>query len=354
MEEWILRKYEDLVTKIERCRKEDLKLVSQPSRLTPHLADTTQCQPNHLLGYRRTFIQLFFKNQNDLFTVRRELLPLATKNRGKLDAVDTYAEVISGENGFDMDFDMEDGIGNGKSFAQNNGAGNAGAPSDSILDIREYDLPYYLRVAIDKGEMRSISIRFRIIADVSADVRVGLWYEVTALHGDITIEVIKERVSRAEPVVMAFDIETTKAPLKFPDNQQDQVMMISYMIDGQVSRVTLLFKARLTGTLQGFLITNREIISADIEDFEYTPSADYEGPFVIFNEADEVGHTLRSSRSIADSDIFRRQRFGDSSSMFGKRSRQLWRRTTETHSTSPFCWRELRYTESICTRRLDL
>lgn len=66
------------------------------------------------------------------------------------------------------------------------------------------------------------------------DVRVGLWYTVTALHGELTIELIKERVSRAEPVVMAFDIETTKAPLKFPDNQVDQVMMISYMIDGQV------------------------------------------------------------------------------------------------------------------------
>jgi DNA polymerase epsilon subunit 1 len=36
---------------------------------------------------------------------------------------------------------------------------------------------------------------------------------------------------------MAFDIETTKAPLKFPDNQTDQVMMISYMIDGQVRAV---------------------------------------------------------------------------------------------------------------------
>lgn len=35
---------------------------------------------------------------------------------------------------------------------------------------------------------------------------------------------------------MAFDIETTKAPLKFPESQTDQVMMISYMIDGQVSK----------------------------------------------------------------------------------------------------------------------
>ena len=37
-----------------------------------------------------------------------------------------------------------------------------------------------------------------------------------------------------DPVVLAYDIETTKLPLKFPDSQTDQIMMISYMIDGQV------------------------------------------------------------------------------------------------------------------------
>jgi len=76
----------------------------------------------------------------------------------------------------------------------------------------------------------------------------------------------------ADPVVMAFDIETTKLPLKFPDAAIDQVMMISYMIDGQ-----------------GFLITNREIVSEDIADFEYTPRPEYHGPFMIFNEPDEKG-----------------------------------------------------------------
>ena len=38
--------------------------------------------------------------------------------------------------------------------------------------------------------------------------------------------------------MFAYDIETTKLPLKFPDVQTDQVMMISYMIDGQVSLVS--------------------------------------------------------------------------------------------------------------------
>ena len=48
-------------------------------------------------------------------------------------------------------------------------------------------------------------------------------------------------------------------------------MMISYMIDKQ-----------------GYLITNRQIVSKDIEDFEYTPKPEFEGPFIVFNEANEA------------------------------------------------------------------
>jgi DNA polymerase epsilon subunit 1 len=56
--------------------------------------------------------------------------------------------------------------------------------------------------------------------------------------------------------VLAFDIECTKAPLKFPDPAIDQIYMISYMCDGK-----------------GFLIINREFVSQDVPDFEYTPLA---------------------------------------------------------------------------------
>ena len=86
----------------------------------------------------------------------------------------------------------------------------------------------------------------------------------------MTLKCIEERITRADPVIMAFDIETSKAPLKFPDSSTDQIMMISYMIDGL-----------------GFLLTNRQIVSRDISDFEYTPKPEYEGPFIIFNEPDE-------------------------------------------------------------------
>ena len=104
----------------------------------------------------------------------------------------------------------------------------------------------------------------------AAGIRIGKWYTVEAKHGVTNLTCIEERIQRADPVVLAYDIETTKLPLKFPDAVIDQIMMISYMIDGQ-----------------GFLITNREIVSEDIADFEYTPKPEYDGPFLIFNEPDE-------------------------------------------------------------------
>lgn len=102
------------------------------------------------------------------------------------------------------------------------------------------------------------------------DIRVGNWYWVEVKHGVTSVLPNPERSLPAEPVVLAFDIETCKAPLKFPDAAVDQIMMISYMIDGQ-----------------GFLITNRDIVSEDIADFDYTPRPEYPGPFMIFNEPDE-------------------------------------------------------------------
>ena len=38
---------------------------------------------------------------------------------------------------------------------------------------------------------------------------------------------------------------------------------------------------------QGFLLINRSIVSEDIEDFEYTPKAEYAGPFTVINEPNE-------------------------------------------------------------------
>ncbi|KAF8859269.1 DUF1744-domain-containing protein [Acephala macrosclerotiorum] len=226
-EEWLKRVPGGGVVKsLRKVEKEDLQM------------------PNHLLGYRRTFFELRFNNVWELLAARRDIMPIAEKNKKNMNAMDTYAEVASANAGFDLfDDDRDDDRRLNVSVAD---------ASDFIVDIREYDVPYHVRVMIDM------------------DIRTGKWYSVEAKHGVTTMKCLEERLERAEPVVMAYDIETTKLPLKFPDAAIDQIMMISYMIDGQ-----------------GFLITNREIVSEDIEDFEYTPKPEYEGPFMIFNEPDE-------------------------------------------------------------------
>jgi hypothetical protein len=75
-----------------------------------------------------------------------------------------------------------------------------------------------------------------------ADVRSGQWYDVSVSGSDVLLQRREDLLQRAEVHVCAFDIETTKLPLKFPDAEYDTVMMISYMIDGQ-----------------GYLIINREV-----------------------------------------------------------------------------------------------
>lgn len=77
---------------------------------------------------------------------------------------------------------------------------------------------------------------------MATDVRCGQWYDVSICSSVPLLEKRSDLLQRAEVHVCAFDIETTKLPLKFPDATTDQIMMISYMIDGQ-----------------GYLIINREV-----------------------------------------------------------------------------------------------
>lgn len=139
-------------------------------------------------------------------------------------------------------------------------AGDAPGPSarrlsdylEAIVDMREYDVPYCHRFAID------------------TEARCGQWYTVKHAGGRCTLACRDDLLLRAEMRVCAFDIECTKLPLQFPNAAHDQVFMISYMVDGQ-----------------GYLIINREIVSEDIAPFEYTPKPEFRGPFAIFNERDE-------------------------------------------------------------------
>ncbi|GJX64137.1 DNA polymerase epsilon catalytic subunit, partial [Tanacetum coccineum] len=99
-------------------------------------------------------------------------------------------------------------------------------------------------------------------------VRSGLWYDVSVTSEGVTLERRHKLLQRAEVHVYAFDIKTTKLPLKFPDAEYDSVMMISYMVDGR-----------------GYMIINRDV---DIEDLEYTPKPEFEGYFKVTNVKNEV------------------------------------------------------------------
>lgn len=212
VEEYCRRRFEKIIESSQIVEREDLDL------------------PNHLSGIKRKCIKLSFRNTSDLMTVRKSLAVIVKKNSkfgAHLNPLNQSSQANSGRNSNAMDY---------------------------ILSLCEYDLPYHLRVAID------------------LDIRVGLWYKIQYVGGikGINITPLTSKDVRPDPIVLAFDIETTKMPLKFPDASNDHIMMISYMVNGH-----------------GFLIVNRDIVSQDIADFEYTPRADYPGRFSVHNSRDE-------------------------------------------------------------------
>jgi DNA polymerase elongation subunit (family B) len=88
-------------------------------------------------------------------------------------------------------------------------------PSNLIVDLREYDVPYLMRVSID------------------LEIRVGAWHSITPEHGSMVcseISLCKDMLDLCEPRILAFDIECEKSPLKFPNAQSDRIFMISYMM----------------------------------------------------------------------------------------------------------------------------
>lgn len=78
VEEWVKRVPGGGVVKtVRRIEKDDLSM------------------PNHLLGYRRTFVELKFANVGDLMAARKEIMPIAEKNKKNMNAMDAYAEVAT-------------------------------------------------------------------------------------------------------------------------------------------------------------------------------------------------------------------------------------------------------------------
>ncbi|EGG20436.1 putative DNA polymerase epsilon subunit A [Cavenderia fasciculata] len=229
VESYLKRKYENKIAGIEACEKEDLDLE------------------NHLSGIKKVYLKIRFFNVQTLMEIRNELIPIIKKNKIRVSTTEAYEDPYSKYNSISS----MSGTSSHNSKKQHHQLKSA---TEYIMDMRESDVTYYQRGAID------------------LEIRVGLWYEITKESPTMptTVRVLHERVDRPDPRVLAFDIETTHLPLKFSNAEYDEIMMISYMVDRQ-----------------GFLITNRSIVSADVGDFEYTPKPEYEGPFQVFNEPNE-------------------------------------------------------------------
>ena len=244
VEAFLRRRYEGKIHDVLIVDKEDLDLK------------------NHLSGLTQRYLKVVFATVQDLMDVRREVMPLVRKNQTKCEAAAAYEALHR------MEAETTGGLGgsgrahHGRADDARAGGGGGGAGggkraianyADAMIDIREYDVPYHVRWLID------------------TETRCGWWYDVRASAGETILTHRPDLLARGEVRVCAFDIETTKLPLKFPDAELDQVFMISYMLDGQ-----------------GYLIINREVVGADVEDFEYTPKPEYPGPFVVWNEPDEA------------------------------------------------------------------
>ena len=220
---YLNKEFADRLDSLDVVEKEDLDLV------------------NHLSGTTQKYLKLSFRNVSALVQVRQELQPIVKRNKAGKETQDAYE-------GW---YDQSDAAG---------ARPNRYTIVNKIMDMREYDVAYHTRAQIDN------------------EIRCSFWYEYS-VDGPLctSIAQLKEKLDKADLRIMAFDIECTKQPLKFPDVAFDQIMMISYIIDGQ-----------------GFLVTNREIVGEDVQDFEYAPKPEYDvGMFTVFNEPDERSLLVR-------------------------------------------------------------
>ncbi len=84
--------------------------------------------------------------------MRREVSALASANSASLSAVDAYAEAVGADASMAIMFEDEDRAQAAwGAESSTKSRGNDQEPSECIVDIREHDINYYQRVAIDLG-----------------------------------------------------------------------------------------------------------------------------------------------------------------------------------------------------------
>ncbi|CAF4274290.1 unnamed protein product, partial [Rotaria sp. Silwood2] len=147
--------------------------------------------PNHLSDIQRTFIRLRFHDIDDLMKACKELQPIVKRNieREKEQQSRPELAVLKRATSSNPSSDLiVDGLSN---------ANVAEKQSDHIIELREFDVPYHIRV--------------RIVFVVN---QLGEPQNQLVLKPDL--------IEQPEPIIFAFDIECTKMRLKFPSAASDQ------------------------------------------------------------------------------------------------------------------------------------
>lgn len=114
---------------------------------------------------------------------------------------------------------------------------------EAITDLREHDVPYHVRFSIDTdvraGQWFQVSGEAGACADEASSARQRSCAsfraldimrgdplpQVSAHGGRAVLKPLPEMKRMAEPTICAFDIETTKLPLQFPNSEYDQVRL---------------------------------------------------------------------------------------------------------------------------------
>ncbi|KHN69707.1 DNA polymerase epsilon [Ordospora colligata OC4] len=180
---------------------------------------------NHLNKAPTEYLEVQVRTETGFNTMVRELKRIAARNKVR----------SNGSEGFDFDVKR------------------VMSAEEGIVSICEYDIPAEVRVANVLG------------------IRCGKWY-VFWYDGEKYMIERSERIVFPDLRILAFDIETSKKPLKFPSADYDEVMMISVKTESK-----------------GYLIVNRQLVSKDIKRFEYSPKDDMQCVFEAVNEHNEEG-----------------------------------------------------------------
>jgi DNA polymerase epsilon subunit 1 len=123
---YLSKRYHNRCLSCELIAKEDLDL------------------PNHLAGIKRTLIRLRFHDIDDLMKARKELQPIVKRNNEREKEQQSRPELAVLTRAGSANSRSSDLIVNGLSNAN-----VAERQIDGIIELREFDVPYHIRVCID-------------------------------------------------------------------------------------------------------------------------------------------------------------------------------------------------------------